>query len=42
MPHLMIFGVVALIAVIGIVGYILNKKRREAMAALAARLGLTS
>jgi hypothetical protein len=40
MPHLMIFGVVALIAVVAIVGYICAKKRREAMAALAARLGL--
>ena len=40
MPHLMIFGVVALIAVVVVIGYILNKRRREAMAALAARLGL--
>lgn len=40
MPHLMIFGVVAIIAVVAIVGYIMAKKRREAMAALAARLGL--
>jgi hypothetical protein len=40
MPHLMIFGMVALIAVVVVIGYILNKKRREAMAALAARLGL--
>ncbi len=34
------FGVVALIAVVVVIGYIYNKKRREAMAALAARLGL--
>jgi hypothetical protein len=40
MPHLMIFGMVALIAVVIVIGYIYNKKRREAMAALAARLGL--
>ncbi len=40
MAHLMIFGVVALIAVVVVVGYICNKRRREAMAALAARLGL--
>ena len=40
MPHLMIFGVVAIIAVVVVIGYIYNKKRREAMAALAARLGL--
>ena len=40
MPHLMIFGMVALIAVVLVIGYIYNKKRREAMAALAARLGL--
>ncbi|MHC4112961.1 MAG: hypothetical protein ACYSUY_17940 [Planctomycetota bacterium] len=40
MPHLMIFGMVALIAVIVVIGYICNKRRREAMAALAARLGL--
>ena len=40
MPHLMIFGMVALIAVVLVIGYIYNKKRREAMAALAMRLGL--
>ena len=40
MPHLMIFGVVAIIAVVAVVGYICAKRRREAMAALAARLGL--
>jgi len=40
MPHLMIFGMVVLIAVIVVIGYICNKRRREAMAALAARLGL--
>ena len=40
MQHLMIFGVVAIIAVVVIIGYICAKKRREAMAALAMRLGL--
>lgn len=40
MPHLMIFVVIVIIAVAAITGYIYNKKRREAMAALAARLGL--
>ena len=36
----MIFGMVVIIAVVIVIGYILNKKRREAMAALAVRLGL--
>jgi len=40
MPYLMIFGMVVIIAVVIVIGYIYNKKRREAMAALAARLGL--
>ncbi len=40
MPHLMIFVVGAIIVVMAVVGFIMAKKRREAMAALAARLGL--
>ena len=40
MPHLMIFGVVAIMVAIVVIGYICARKRREAMAALAARLGL--
>ena len=41
MPPLIIFGVLALIIVLGVLGYIGAKKRREAMAALAAKLGLS-
>jgi hypothetical protein len=37
---LIIVGFIALIVVLGILGYISAAKRREAMAALAARLGL--
>ena len=40
MQPFMIFGVLALIAVIAIVGYLSALKRREAMMALARRLGL--
>ena len=40
MSPLIIVGVVALIIVLGILGHLSAKKRREAMAALAARLGL--
>lgn len=40
MPPLIIVGFVALIVVVGVLGYISARKRREAMAALAARLGL--
>lgn len=41
MAPLIIFGVLALIVVLGILGYLSAKKRREAMAALAAKLGLS-
>ncbi|UCG59538.1 MAG: hypothetical protein JSU70_08485, partial [Phycisphaerales bacterium] len=40
MQPLVIVGVIAFIAVIGIFAYLAAKKRREAMAALAAKLGL--
>lgn len=40
MQPLIIVGFIALIVVLGILGYISAAKRREAMAALAARLGL--
>ena len=40
MQPFMIFGVLVLIAVIAIVGYLSSLKRREAMMALARRLGL--
>ena len=40
MAPLIIVGVIALIVVVGVLGYISARKRREAMAALAARLGL--
>lgn len=40
MGPLVIVGVVALIIVLAVVGYISAQKRREAMMALAARLGL--
>ena len=40
MQPLIIFGVFAIIVVVGILGYISARKRREAMSALAARLGL--
>lgn len=40
MEPLIIVGVVALVIVLAIVGHISAKKRREAMMALAARLGL--
>jgi hypothetical protein len=40
MEPLVVVGVVALIVVLAIVGYISAQKRREAMMALAARLGL--
>jgi hypothetical protein len=40
MQPFMIFGVIAVIAVIAIFGYLASLKRREAMAALAAKLGL--
>ena len=40
MSPLIVVGVVALIIVLGILGHLSAKKRREAMAALAARLGL--
>jgi hypothetical protein len=38
---LIIFGFIAIIAVLAVIGYISARKRREAMAALAARLGLS-
>jgi len=38
--HLMIAGVVAIIVVVVIIGYISARKRREAMRAVAAKLGL--
>jgi hypothetical protein len=41
MQPLIIVGVVTLIAVVGILAYISARKRREAMGALAARLGLS-
>lgn len=41
MPFLIIPGVIAIIIVLAILGYISAKKRREAMAALATRLGLS-
>ena len=41
MPFLIIAGVIALIVVLGILGYLSARKRREAMAALATRLGLS-
>ena len=40
MQPLIIVGFIALIVVLGILGYISAAKRRDAMAALAARLGL--
>jgi hypothetical protein len=40
MGPLIVAGVIALIIVLAVLGYISAKKRREAMAALAARLGL--
>ena len=40
MQPLMIFGFIAVAVVIGICGYIASLKRREAMVALANRLGL--
>jgi len=40
MSPLIVVGVVALIIVLGILGHLSAKKRREAMAGLAARLGL--
>ncbi len=40
MEPLVVVGVVALIVVLAVVGYISAQKRREAMMALAARLGL--
>jgi len=41
MPFLIIAGVIALIVVLGILGYLSARKRREAMSALASRLGLS-
>ena len=40
MPHLAIVGFIAIAVVVGILGYISALKRREAMAAVAAKLGL--
>jgi hypothetical protein len=40
MAPLIIIGFIALMVVVGVLGYISARKRREAMAALAARLGL--
>ena len=40
MPHLVIVGFIAIAVVVGILGYISALKRREAMAAVAAKLGL--
>ncbi|MHC4475189.1 MAG: hypothetical protein ACYTEL_06075 [Planctomycetota bacterium] len=40
MPALIIVGVVALIVVFGVLGYLGARRRREAMATLAGRLGL--
>jgi hypothetical protein len=40
MDTLFVVGVIAFIAVVAIFGYLAAKKRREAMAALAAKLGL--
>jgi hypothetical protein len=39
-PPLIFIGVIALVVVVAIFGYIAQRKRREAMALLAARLGL--
>jgi hypothetical protein len=38
---LIIVGVAAIIVIVGLLGYISARKRREAMAALATRIGLT-
>ncbi len=40
MQPLVIFGFIAIFAVVAVLGYISSLKRREAMAAVAARLGL--
>ena len=40
MPHLVIVGFIAIAVVVGILGYISALKRREAMAAVAAKLSL--
>ena len=40
MKPLIIVGFIALIVVLGVLGYISTRKRREAMATLAAKLGL--
>ena len=40
MQPLIIVGFVAIVVIVGVLGYISARKRREAMAALAARLGL--
>jgi hypothetical protein len=39
-PHLVIVGFIAIAVVVGILGYVSALKRREAMAAVAAKLGL--
>lgn len=41
MKPLIIIGFISLIVIIGVFGYISARKRREAMAALAAKLGLS-
>jgi hypothetical protein len=40
MPAAFIIGAIVLVVVVGVLGYLMARKRREAMGQLAVRLGL--